>query len=175
MSKNNRTLDIVQIVTGLAVVVGLGLVVWELQLSRTLVRAQIGSDHFAEQFANRRTLLGENPVRAIVKSCTSPRDLTAEERRIALAHLDLSYDLISRMRILNEVGEFDIAWEEYAASALRPILGTPIGRYDYETYRDKRWDADLHPIADRILKNGEQIECEAFWSGFEEWIVQNDA
>lgn len=175
MFKTDRAIDLVQVLTSIAVIIGLGLVVWELQLSRTLTRAQIGSDHFAEQLANRRALLGENPVPAIVKACVSPKELTPAERTIALAHIDLSYDLISRMKILNEVGDFDIPWEEFAADGLRLILGTPIGRYDYETYRESRWDPDLWPIADQILENNEQVKCEGFWSEFEEWLDRNDA
>jgi GAF domain-containing protein len=170
MDRTNRIVDIVQLVTGLAVVIGIGLVVWELQQSKALARAQLASDHFAEALANRRARLGENPMHAIVKACLYPENLTPEERAIALADLDSKYDLITRNKTLSELGRFDIPWQKQSEPVLRQILGTPLGRYDYENYRDARWMPELHPIMDRILENNEQVECKTFWDGFDEWI-----
>lgn len=104
----------------------------------------------------------------------SPGKLTPDQRAVALADLDLSYDLIMRQKILSDVGGFDIPWKEYAATQLKVILGTPIGQFDYQTYRATRWDPELLLVGDRILENNEQIECGDFRAGFEEWLGDDD-
>lgn len=54
--------------TGLAVMTGLGLVVWELQQVKTLTRAQLTSELFAINTSHRDALMGENGSAALASS-----------------------------------------------------------------------------------------------------------
>ena len=50
----------IQLTTAFAVLVGIGLVVWELQQVRTLTRAQLTNDMFSITAGNHAAMLGEN-------------------------------------------------------------------------------------------------------------------
>ena len=67
---NNQTASIAtQLITTIAVLIGLGFVIWELQQTRTLARAQLSSDGWAETSADKRVMLGENFADTFAKRC----------------------------------------------------------------------------------------------------------
>ncbi len=92
----------IQIGTGLAVIAGLGLVVWELQQVRTLTRAQLTSELFAISASLNASISGENPAAALAKACTSPESLTREEAIVVDAFYDSQLQLAGRAMILTD-------------------------------------------------------------------------
>ena len=167
-----KLIDLIQLITGIAVLIGLGLVVWELQQTRTLTRAQLTSDHWSEVLQNSRALLGENPAPILAKSCDSPESLSAAERAVTLAALDIRYFMAQRSRTIEEIADLGAPWELVARSNLRALLSNPIGLYDYETFRDERWSNEYEPIIQELLAN-EDMDCDFFWKDFEKWLHQH--
>lgn len=62
----------VQIATGFGVLIGLGLVVWELQQSRAVATAQLTSDGFAHFHQLNISRMGESPATAPTNLYTAP-------------------------------------------------------------------------------------------------------
>ncbi len=85
----------VQILTGLAVVVGLGLVIWELQQTREVVFAQLTSDAYGSVTQQQTTVMGETAADAIAKACDAPESLTTTDLIVLDAYFG---ELINRMR-----------------------------------------------------------------------------
>ena len=60
MKSRVSILDAVQAATGLAVLIGLGLVVFELRQAEQLARAELQSEGFSQLMESRRSQLSEN-------------------------------------------------------------------------------------------------------------------
>ena len=164
-----KIFDLVQLIAAIAIVIGLALVIFELQQTRSLARAQLFGEHFAEAIENKRALLGENPAPILTKSCADPAGLTPDEREVALAALDINFLMTERARTIEEVVGLDIPWELAARTYLRAILSSPIGRYDYETFKDARWPVEYEAIITEILAAGD-LDCDYFWQDFDAWL-----
>ena len=78
MSKN-RVQDWIQIFTGLALLAGLALVVVEMYQARLLATLQLVNDGYAENFAFKRQIMGDNPAPILTKACLNPEELTEPE------------------------------------------------------------------------------------------------
>ena len=68
-----------QIVSNIAIIVGLGLVVYELNQSKTLAHVQFVNDDFARLTDLQMALIGEDPREAFAKASLSPNDLTEQD------------------------------------------------------------------------------------------------
>ncbi len=68
--------DWLQIITNIGVVIGLVLLLYELNQSRDLTRAQVVDSVYGAVVSRNLALLGENPEDAIAKSIFRPEELT---------------------------------------------------------------------------------------------------
>ncbi|MEM8501470.1 MAG: hypothetical protein AAF542_25905 [Pseudomonadota bacterium] len=155
----DRLLAWVQILTGIAVLVGLGLVVAELRQTRelALLEQATGAMDF---FLDERALgIGEVDVASIaVKGCLEPESLTLEE-----AHVYYETNLLvanaNRLYFIEVYGGFDsLDWAIFAKEALKEYLGTKAGLYHYHELPEE-WNPAVRAIADEIIANGEAWDC----------------
>ena len=163
-----KILDLVQILTGVAVFIGLGLVVIELRQSHDLAEAQLVTDTYAEYFAFVRQQMGENPTPILTKGCLQPGELTQSEMATVMTIVDYRYDAIMRMRALERVGDFGIDWQSTARRNLQFILGTPIGMVDFQSFKNdpNRWDPQIVEIAEELIAKNELFSCSDL---YEQW------
>jgi hypothetical protein len=68
-----------QIVSNIAIIVGLGLVVYELNQSKTLAHVQFVNDDFARLTDLQMALIGEDPREAFAKASLNPNELTEQD------------------------------------------------------------------------------------------------
>ena len=92
----------VQISTGLAVIFGLALVVWELQQVKTLSRAQLSSDYIAMMNEVHGYVSGESLAKALAKACTQPAELTLEEALVVDNYYFANLNLVARLVLLSD-------------------------------------------------------------------------
>lgn len=84
-----------------AIILGVALVVYELDQNRQLALDQARLDDFIAMQAFENTLMGDNPTAAIVKARNSPNELTPEKAMVVDAYFDSiltrfdSYEFIS--------------------------------------------------------------------------------
>ena len=142
-----------QLLTTLAVVVGLGLVIWELQQARTLARLQLSSDAFSEALSDYRSLLGENFGETFTRACVGS-ELNNSERVQVLAFLENRLNGALRSRAMDSVQRSaGVQWEQMAEWRVQEYLAVPLGRQRFEKNKDA-WVPALREIAERHIANG---------------------
>jgi hypothetical protein len=164
----------VQIATGLTVILGLALVVWELQQSRSVARAELtsaGADLVAQKYI---ADLGENPARTYAKACEDPQSLTSEE----LSILDAAFEFtmvraVRGYRIHQRTGLYE-EWKTLADASFRRIATIPgyafwkRKRLGQPKAMQQRGDAVLnaamksHPAGLACFQNGDRQNIELF-------------
>ena len=129
---DTRTLgNWIQMFTGFAVVIGLGLVIWELQQAREITRfeqARAGSAQYAQRV---QAQMGENVAGAVAKACDEPDRLTTEEMfvldRYYMDVLNNVRDPLSASKVSEDltVGE----WQQWTTPNFNRIFATEYGRW----------------------------------------------
>ncbi|MEM7365358.1 MAG: hypothetical protein AAF525_15155 [Pseudomonadota bacterium] len=159
---NRKIFDMVQLMTGIALLIGIALVIYELNLSKQLAFSEMISEGFTESMDNYRTIMGENAAEVIARSCTDPDSITHSDFVILSAYYSSEVEQIQRLRILDLVADFGMRWEDVAASKLSTLLSTHHGRRWYELFLAA--DPDLKEIGDPIL--AENSQCDDFFAEF---------
>lgn len=119
---------LIQIGTLISVLLGLGLVVWELQEARRLAQVQVTQDGLAALGADISAYYGEHAPQALARACFTPQEVSEEDM------LTLHYLWGNRMmqpfrrRIHARVGGFDIDWRQGVKNAVTEVAMFPAGR-----------------------------------------------
>ena len=121
--------DWVQLIAGVAILVGLALVIFELKQSQDLAKLQLISSGFEMRSNQRIAIMGEEAAHVIQKSCEAPNNLTKAELQILDAY---HLELINRIRIDYRYSEVSDIYseEDWSRGYLNfyQILGTFPGR-----------------------------------------------
>ena len=168
-----RPLDIAQLLAAIAVFIGLALVVYELRQTQTLAKAGIMASHWDQNLENHRATLGENPAPTLAKRCLPLSELTNSEKEILRASFDIQMSMVERTRLIEEIMQNGVPWEEYAYHIFRHALSTPIGKHDYHgriSFDEQTgeegvvdgWPIEYQPTVSRILDEGVP-ECGVYW------------
>ena len=153
-----------QSVTGIAVIVGLGLVVWELQQVQTLTRAQLTSDYFSLTTGVDLAIAGENPSSALAKACSDPENLTMDEILVLDRYFASQMSILSRMRLLTDRDGLYAKgyWQELAPVHFTPILRTAYGRVWYmEQLSGRGWAQELLETGQDVLRQLGPVSCKS--------------
>lgn len=125
----------IQILTSIAVLLGLILVVWELQQARNIAQAQLISDNYGVAAQIHTSLFGENASEVLAKSCSSPEDLTEGElqilMRVHLAYLNLA---LRNYYIDTSTNVTQDSWQDEARRNITGILACEPGRAMWEIF-----------------------------------------
>ena len=147
----------VQILTGVAVVIGIALVIWELQQAREIARFEQQNAGFAQFSQHLQSQMGENAASAVAKACDDPDGLTTEEMFI----LDRYYlDVLNNMRapLLASMVSEDLTtfgWERWVGN-FSTIFATEYGRWWFET---SNWEPEIMEAGREYLANREIGSC----------------
>ena len=146
---SERIANWIQVVTGVAVVAGLVLVIWELQQSRDLAYVQVAVDAYAIDSQEYATLLGENPSAVLSKDCLN-QELTNEEQMVLHSYYQMLTNRAGRMRWINEAGFTEFNWKSNARTDLAKLFDTAGGRKWWKDVAVK-WE---HP---ELVKLGNEL------------------
>ena len=127
--------DWIQLLTNLAVVIGLVLLIYELNQSRNLTRAQVVDQVYGAAVNRNLALMGESPEQAIAKSVFRPEEIT-ESDAIILTQFYTAL-LVSWLRNKDEhgVGYFGSSYEQVISSEAYFINTVP-GRKWWNSVRE---------------------------------------
>ena len=107
-SASNRKVELaVQLITGAALLIGVVLVLIELQQTRTLTFSQMVQDRFTSIVDQDSRIYGENLADVFEKSCLNPEDLTLAEALTMDAYFGNQISQIIRYKSLQELGFMD--------------------------------------------------------------------
>ncbi|MEM7217934.1 MAG: hypothetical protein AAF515_06180 [Pseudomonadota bacterium] len=154
-TKTARLVDLIQIATGLALLLGLVLVFIELRQAKSLSLAELTSQAYSEAMADFRTVMGEDAAATIAKSCTNPDDLAPAEIVVLHAYYNSKIAQISRLRVLELVGDFGVPWKTIAPQQINEVVETEPGQRWFE--RHVQVDAELYAIGMGIVEAG--VDC----------------
>ncbi len=158
----------IQVLTGIALLVGLVLVIFELQQTRDLVRAQLTSDGFRSLSENQRAFLGESFAETYAKACFSPDSLSDAELIQMHAYHEDQITMAARARIHTDVASHSQTWRQTARGRIRDWLSTKVGRAAYMSGRDKEILASwIIPIAEDLIARGDIYDCSDDFSYFD--------
>ena len=163
--RSQQLVDWVQIITGLAVVVGIGLVIWELQQAREIARFEQFNTSFAQYSARVHTQMGENAASAVAKACDHPDDLTTEEMFV----LDRYYtDVLNNIReplLANKLSDGLNAneWEVWAPGNFSVIFSTEYGRWWFE---NSNWETEVMEAGRQYLASHDALSCSERYDGY---------
>ena len=143
-----------QVVTALAVIIGLGLVIWELQEQRTLTRVQLSAGNNEKILEMWTTHLGEDHHDIQKKACLSPEDITAEDAVILDSLYSLYWTMAVRIPALQ--GHGDLYSEEFVEHQISLYLSL-LMRTDHGV---RWWDINktLLPNTPGFIKIGDEIK-----------------
>ena len=135
----------IQILTGVAVLVGLGLVIYELRQTKTLVEAQLSSDGWAYTHSYTSMIVGENAISSLSKICTDPAAVT-EADALMLNHVySDAFFRVRRAKVVYQIAETSSPWQ-VMAEGLAGIYNTPHGRWWWAKNKD-RLDPEIVSVA----------------------------
>lgn len=151
----------IQVATGVAVIVGLALVVFELQQTRDLARAQIVHEGYSLLLDENRAIMGETFGDVYAKACLQPAELTDGEIVQIRQYHDSGLYMIRRIREIRESGVFDYSWEQVAKSYVQLWLSSEVGRLHYR-HRVEHFglEPDIRRLAEDVLANEQLAPCD---------------
>ena len=149
-------LDIVQVITGIAVVGGLVLLVLELQQAREIASAQQTNEVRTGYDTVTMAEIGEILPSALARACENPTQLTGPD----LVALN-AYYLSNLMYVLYAYGEEEsdvssrIPWQGYANASFSAIFSTKPGRAWWRDQAGLDWieiPHEIHKFGDQLLE-----------------------
>lgn len=156
----------IQSVTGIAIVLGLVLVVWELQQNREATRSQLSTEgwHMMNQFHS--SMLGEAPAAVLARSCDAPEALTTADF-IVLDHYfsELLNHRIIRLKHLSERGSSFFSSDYWkTASGWYWMFSSAAGRAWWR-WSSGDFDVEVREVGDQALAKREKTNCDyALWA-----------
>ena len=141
--------DWAQILTNIAIISGMVLLIYELNQSRDLARAQIVDAAYGAAVNRNLALLGESPEKAIAKSYFQPDEIT-ESEAIVLSQFYTAL-LVSWLRNKDErgAGFFERSYQTVIASEAY-FLNTVPGRTWWNSIKEAQ-DPELRFAVDQAL------------------------
>jgi hypothetical protein len=159
----------IQTITGVGIVLGLGLVIWELQQSHEAASSDLSSGYFQLQNQSLTAIMGDNAAEAIAKSCENPEALNHAEL-VILEHyyIDL-INSIDRTKVLADRGRFysDQVWRGLVG-LLTPMLKTSPGVGYWNSIARDWVDPEILEVGDEYLKNLSRSCAE----DYEDWVKE---
>ena len=153
--------DWVQILTTLAVLAGLGLVIWELQQNRSVAVGQMTSDGFAAASQHVASPQGEDSARVLAKACESPEALSADELAVLDAHYRGTILLIYRAYFIEQqTGLYEGQWRAAGQTYFRDIMFRSDAGRQWWIQERENFVADIQDLGNALLADAaDSGEC----------------
>jgi hypothetical protein len=153
-----------QIITGIAVIAGLGLVVWELQITRQASVDMYALITVSDGSADISSMYGEQGAEVMAKACFEPSSLSNAELFIVSKYFDNRVNRIyQNMWQSNFNG--DEGWKQISQGWLKEILSFPQGETYVQRVIDTRGEVQMNQLFKDVIAEGNYGTCS-------EWISQ---
>ena len=132
-------------------VLGLILVIWELQQSRHVANAQLTSDEIDQVIQIELSEAGENPSITLAKACEDPNSLTNEDLWVLHGRYKAQLAYIMRALLIEQrSGLYEGIWIEAAHARFGTVFNSRVGRLWWEAER-KIYQPEIVDLGDSIL------------------------
>ena len=142
-----------QLITSVGLLVGIGLVIVQIQQASNLARAQLRSDIELADQQQELAMLGENPAEAWAKSILAPHSLSPAEVKIMDSWLYSHLSFWRRLEILEQEGILESGYTETSLrSGVQVYFSNPFAKRWWEIERDSDYDgADFRRSVDAAV------------------------
>lgn len=146
-----KVADWIQIMTAIAVIAGLGLVIYELRQTKELALADLLLQGYA--FANDvdNTLIGENAAESLAKDCLGEK-LTPRDVIVLDGYFSAMFDKANAYRVVMGYANEDDDWQSNTREVLAHLFATERGRiwWEVETARF-HYEPEVLEIGNKLL------------------------
>jgi hypothetical protein len=153
----------VQSITGIAVVVGLALVIYQLRQDREFTRVQQANDAYAAYGSSVRSGIGEKGAEAWAVACDEPDGLSTEQMivmsRMLTDQLNRVRAVYTRQMIAEDLISFD--WKSAVPGNFGAIFSTEFGRWWWST--QQHWEPEIVRAGNDYLRDNEIMECRSYY------------
>jgi len=155
----------VQGITGFSILLGIGLVVWELRQTKDLAEAQMYHEAIAQSLSVRAVTISERFGEVRAKACFRPDELTDGELYEMYEFHSMLMHTVNRLRLVKDVGNFEYSWEDLAKPNMKTYLSTSVGLADFEATKT-HFAPETRKLAVSMLSNNEIESCENMMGQF---------
>ena len=149
--------DWIQVVTGLTVIVGVALVVWELNQTRDLVQTQITQDTMTDYSQDNTARYGEGASIALYRACLEPENLQPQDFFILDAYFRNQISRILRLKMPTDIAGYEANWRRVATYIMDSVLQFPMGKAWLSNYRST--DPEINQFIQSQLDVYEPTNC----------------
>ena len=152
----------VQVFTAMGVIIGIGLVILQLQQNAKLSRFQIATDLRLNRDNDRNVIKGEQFSTTLAKLQTTPQAVTDAELIQFDAHARSLASELHLRRVLADVGIFEGDWTGWLEAESCDLFNNPIGRAWLKVQRQTTDDGVIGAMNQDILEELERrsVECD---------------
>ncbi len=130
-----KLFDLIQLTAAIAVLAGIGLVVWELQQTKALTNLLIVHGNMDELAEDRRGIYGEELHKTLAAACTEPGSLSLEQAFVLEAYFENQAVRVVRYALQVDIAGFSTNWKARSRVHLHKILSFPHGRTWIQNHR----------------------------------------
>lgn len=157
-----RTVELlVHLATATAVILGLGLVIYELQLTRRIAFTEMVQEAMSEVVMIETEMLGEEASAVMAKACGSPGALSDAEKLIADSVFMARLQFALRIKLLEDTGQTETPWLESIEQAVDYIAGFPRGGRWLEAVGRYVWDPSFNTAVAEVTAAFDGPDCRA--------------
>ena len=156
--EGTRLFALIQIVTAVAVVLGLVLVAFELRQTREFTRLQMAQDGITMGMSELTARYGENVAEVVARACADGSDLTGSDAVVMDSVFRYQMWWIGRQkqRSVRDLGGV-IHWEQEGLRRLSYVAGFPQGLAWLETFTSR--DPTVQAFIDQAIPDLEPTPC----------------
>ena len=160
MKSSTNWKELLQISSNIAILIGVILVVWELQQAQTLTRVQLRADTATIQADLSNTLMGESPQQILAKACLKPTELTSEEKMVLSQIFQNRFNAAQLNRSIERNANFGINYENNFEQVFMAMFNYEYGREYFERMKEFLPDgSEIRQIGDSVLERNRPSDC----------------
>ena len=149
--------DWFQILTNLGVVLGIAVLVYQVNQANTHTIAQLADANFQMGHATTLTVLGESSAQVVAKAYDDPSTLTLEERVVLDAYHQALFMELEHRNLMAQLGIFKDDWT-ISASSFATYLAYPAGRIWWSRKRNAVYHSELRSLIDKAAQGSSNKE-----------------
>jgi hypothetical protein len=149
--------DWIQMTTGISVLVGVALVVWELNQTKDLVQTQIQQATMSDYTQDNTARYGEGASIALYRACIEPENLQPQDFFILDAYFRNQISRILRLKMPADIAGYDANWRNTGLRIIDSILQFPMGKAWLTNFRAV--DPEIQQFIETQLDIFEPSDC----------------
>jgi len=148
----------IQIATSLAIILGLGLVTYEMRLTRQIAFTDMTQEAMTEMSRRQTAIYGEEAAETLARACLTPHELSNADKVILEAVFTSQLQFAIRIKLLEDTGGINTIWDSQLRGIVNVITGYPQGER-WMQLGSQLWDAEFSAVVADELQSPPELTC----------------